>query len=357
MMPTAHTVGDRLDSVTPPNFDNSLVDGDILMTDQPIWYFLTDDVICGPNSASEIKQLAKSGTILPTTLIRRGEVGKWIPAQTVRGLFDSTSQKRIQASTPITNHNPKNVEPSRGRRRAPTSFLHRNRWIVQFLSFGTPLFVLGFVIGFLVSLGYFRTKPNEMLALESETVLPNDNSSQLDDSVSMLTPASSIETSGDSKTHESRQNEFVPSSTPDEGGLRANQGNTPSVPTPLSPSRQFSGTGSYLRSPPFSLQDLIQVLGRPDEQRQNEALYSGILKIQTGSGVTSIEFNTGDPKALFFVAGIFSSKLFTQNESQQIIELSDKVGETDEIGRFKIHVSETDRGYGLPWRRIEILSR
>lgn len=328
------------------------------MSNQPIWFFLADDFVCGPKTAAELAQLAKSGTILPTTPIRKGEDGEWLPAKTVRGLFDATSQNRIPSPAPITLQDTKNVTVQSTPRRTLPPSRRRNRWIVPLLSIGTPIVVFSVVLGLLISVWNSGNKPKSMLAGESKSVSTEDRSSQPYNGGSTPPFAPSHERSGNSQTLEPAQPEVVP--RPLVNGRRVinpNQGNTPSMPAQLAPSGRLNDIVSSFRAPPITLNELIQVLGRPDQQRGNEILYSGILRIGTGFGVTSIEFNTDLPKAQFFIAGLLSSELFTPDESVEIIEMLDRIGETKDIGRFRVRISETDLGYGIPWRRIDIASR
>jgi hypothetical protein len=58
------------------------------MADQ--WFVQRDGKKFGPFSAEKAKQLAASGAILPTDLIQKQGMDKWVPARAVKGLFPIT---------------------------------------------------------------------------------------------------------------------------------------------------------------------------------------------------------------------------------------------------------------------------
>lgn len=73
------------------------------------WYVELANEVEGPFSDQELKQLAKSGQLSPTTRIRLSANGQWALASAVRGLFPSAHQPAIsnptdQASDPWGDH-------------------------------------------------------------------------------------------------------------------------------------------------------------------------------------------------------------------------------------------------------------
>ena len=80
------------------------------------WYYTTDGrTHVGPVTTSELKRLARSGTLAPTDLVQMAGVPKWLPAAKVKGLFD--------AATPIAGPHPANMprpEPVPPEREAST---------------------------------------------------------------------------------------------------------------------------------------------------------------------------------------------------------------------------------------------
>jgi len=61
--------------------------GEALMARGPQWYVLLDADRLGPFSSAEIKSLAESGTIDPTTTIEEASTGQTAPAGKIKGLF------------------------------------------------------------------------------------------------------------------------------------------------------------------------------------------------------------------------------------------------------------------------------
>lgn len=51
------------------------------------WYFQLDGTQVGPMTSSDLKRHVVAGRIHPTTLVRKGEDGKWYPARKVQGLL------------------------------------------------------------------------------------------------------------------------------------------------------------------------------------------------------------------------------------------------------------------------------
>jgi hypothetical protein len=66
------------------------------MTNMTQWFYQNDETTLGPYSANEIKRLGDDGVIAPDTPVRKGADGKWIRAQSVKGLFP-TSEERVDA--------------------------------------------------------------------------------------------------------------------------------------------------------------------------------------------------------------------------------------------------------------------
>lgn len=52
------------------------------------WFYRRADQAIGPLDANAIRALAKSGSITPTTLVRRGHDAEWIMASRIKGLFE-----------------------------------------------------------------------------------------------------------------------------------------------------------------------------------------------------------------------------------------------------------------------------
>jgi len=54
------------------------------------WYYRLEEGEGEPVTAAELKQLAVSGRLEPTHEVRRGDKKRWVPAQSVKGLFTSS---------------------------------------------------------------------------------------------------------------------------------------------------------------------------------------------------------------------------------------------------------------------------
>jgi hypothetical protein len=52
------------------------------------WYYARGQQQCGPVSSSELKRLADQGELAPDALVWREGIKEWIPARSVRGLFE-----------------------------------------------------------------------------------------------------------------------------------------------------------------------------------------------------------------------------------------------------------------------------
>ena len=53
------------------------------------WYYSKDGQQHGPVSASVLKNLAKTGNLLPTDLIWKEGMAEWKPASNIKGLFSA----------------------------------------------------------------------------------------------------------------------------------------------------------------------------------------------------------------------------------------------------------------------------
>ena len=73
-----------------------------------VWYYQLDGTIFGPVSSAELMKLAKTGVVLPASLIRSGEEGKWLQASRVQRLF--SPQVHIADGAP-NNTNPTIKQP------------------------------------------------------------------------------------------------------------------------------------------------------------------------------------------------------------------------------------------------------
>ena len=55
------------------------------------WFAQMDGGEFGPCSGAVLKQYAAEGRVIPTTQVKKGKEGHWVPAQRVKGLFASPS--------------------------------------------------------------------------------------------------------------------------------------------------------------------------------------------------------------------------------------------------------------------------
>jgi hypothetical protein len=100
----------------------------------------------------------------------------------------------------------------------------------------------------------------------------------------------------------------------------------------------------------FSLDDLVKVLGKPDQKNDTSILYNGKLKATKTKDGIDIAFSTGD-EGLFFAAGLFTGgRPFTKTEGDQIIDFLDEIGKEKTIGRFKVKVTKATEPRG--WRQV-----
>jgi len=75
------------------------------------WFYrvMSDEI--GPVTGSQLKQLAKDGTIEPDTHVRKGREGSWVTADHVQGLFPKLTMQ-LPAVAPSRSPNPVFSEPS-----------------------------------------------------------------------------------------------------------------------------------------------------------------------------------------------------------------------------------------------------
>jgi len=66
---------------------------------QATWYFRQDGQELGPVASRQLKQLAASGKLQPTGLVRKNDTSSWIPASNIKGLFASRSSEEVLSST------------------------------------------------------------------------------------------------------------------------------------------------------------------------------------------------------------------------------------------------------------------
>lgn len=69
------------------------------------WFYKTAEAEIGPVTANQLLSLAQSGTVLPSTLVRKGKEGQWVAANRIKGLFADVQP--IGSAT--TESNPENV--------------------------------------------------------------------------------------------------------------------------------------------------------------------------------------------------------------------------------------------------------
>ncbi len=56
------------------------------------WYYAKGDKKHGPVSSKQLKQLARTGELLPTDLVWKEGAADWKPAKLLNGLFPETKQ-------------------------------------------------------------------------------------------------------------------------------------------------------------------------------------------------------------------------------------------------------------------------
>jgi hypothetical protein len=105
---------------------------------------------------------------------------------------------------------------------------------------------------------------------------------------------------------------------------------------------------------PFTLDDLVKVLGRPDQTNDDSILYNGKIKATKTKDGIAIAFSTGN-EGLFFAAGLFTSRLFTKVEGELIIDFLDEIDKEKVIGRFKVKVSKATEPLG--WRQASFSAK
>ncbi|HEX3658538.1 MAG TPA: hypothetical protein VHV55_22290 [Pirellulales bacterium] len=133
--------------------------------------------------------------------------------------------------------------------------------------------------------------------------------------------------------------------------LRANK----SIVLPYEPPAQVPTTLPNIAAQPISLADLVSVLGEPDERTETTILYNGKLKAIARDGGLDINFATNDD-ALLYIAGLFTSRLFSNSEGKEIVDFIDSVGDEKRIGRFLVSI----RAGQYPrrsWRIVSLRSK
>jgi hypothetical protein len=70
------------------------------------WYVLHQGKAWGPLTSGQLKKLAAEGKVSPTTNVRSGAEGRWVPASRVQGLFAAPSGAAPLAAAASAAHNP-----------------------------------------------------------------------------------------------------------------------------------------------------------------------------------------------------------------------------------------------------------
>ena len=68
------------------------------------WYFARGDQQCGPVTSSELKRLAEQGELPPEALVWRDGMKEWIPARSVKGLFEG--EAALPRASPLSDAPP-----------------------------------------------------------------------------------------------------------------------------------------------------------------------------------------------------------------------------------------------------------
>jgi hypothetical protein len=99
------------------------------MNKMAMWYLKHDNEEVGPIDTAELKTLARIGRLAPDDIIRRGDMGSWVRAEQVSGLFEKSDLSR----TPPPLPNP--IEESNRRTNFADAFTNRfnavSQWYVQ----------------------------------------------------------------------------------------------------------------------------------------------------------------------------------------------------------------------------------
>ena len=64
------------------------------------WYVQIGETVFGPHPPAKLREGAKTGRLLPETLVRRGEEGPWIEASRIQGLFSSSRSDHTSRAEP-----------------------------------------------------------------------------------------------------------------------------------------------------------------------------------------------------------------------------------------------------------------
>lgn len=86
------------------------------------WYYARGDQQCGPVSSSELKRLAEQGQLPPETLVWREGMKEWIPARSVRGLFEGEAALAKASPLPGAPPAPPVRTPLAAFERSPAAF-------------------------------------------------------------------------------------------------------------------------------------------------------------------------------------------------------------------------------------------
>ena len=71
------------------------------------WFYVTHGAQHGPVSTSSLRQIAASGELQPTDLVRQEGTKEWIAADRLKGLFTAPSQKaKAPGPTPVSKPGP-----------------------------------------------------------------------------------------------------------------------------------------------------------------------------------------------------------------------------------------------------------
>lgn len=128
-----------------------------------IWYILRDDKRHGPYTASQMKQYAATGHLLPIDLVIKDGMAKSIPAGKVRGLFPITPNQTATEPFGFTPGDPPPVSRPRPRPRS------RNRLILVGVGVAAVALVGVVVVVALSGNKGIPTKPGEPSRASSKT--------------------------------------------------------------------------------------------------------------------------------------------------------------------------------------------
>lgn len=79
------------------------------------WYYKIMGDVVGPKSTSELRECASNGEIQSDTWVRKGEMGEWVAAGKIKGLFSTGSDPNSSVDSPedVTKNAQKEVEVMR----------------------------------------------------------------------------------------------------------------------------------------------------------------------------------------------------------------------------------------------------